>query len=360
MDDAPPAVSCPTDVMLECPEDTAPTNTGTATATDNCAVASVGSSDSSVPGCGSTETITRTWTATDEAGDTAQCTQTITVVDTMAPVVNPAPPIALECNSQGGIPGSDPQITAWVALASASDSCGGVTLSNDVPTFLPIDQTTVRFAAVDDCRNANSASSTVTVGDTTPPVVTCSAAAVPADDETDDPSSSGHRIISFDAADVCSPFSVSGVIEIAVAEDDNSADSPSADPTCSPIPVASGQLIEMDCGDDDCDVELDGVVLEIEAGDAVLTVTADDEFGNTGTCVVDLCARGGGNRSHLFGQTPPSDSTGGPGEAGSFTEEPRSEGSSRGTGAGRRQPEGKSRNPKKSSDARKVGKQQRR
>jgi len=55
--------------------------------------------------------ITRVWTATDRCGNSVSATQTITVVDTMAPVLQGVPPdVALECGED--IP-SPPAVTAF-------------------------------------------------------------------------------------------------------------------------------------------------------------------------------------------------------------------------------------------------------
>jgi len=86
-----PVITCPADAELECPADTSPAATGVATAVDNCSVASVVHADVSVPGCGGTETISRTWTATDGSGNAAACVQTVETVDTVPPLVIPGP-----------------------------------------------------------------------------------------------------------------------------------------------------------------------------------------------------------------------------------------------------------------------------
>src|SRR5690606_16886440 len=68
-----PVISCPTNVTLECDESTDPSNTGFATATDNCSGVTVTYSDVSTQDadgiagtCDDYEyVITRTWTAVD-------------------------------------------------------------------------------------------------------------------------------------------------------------------------------------------------------------------------------------------------------------------------------------------------------
>lgn len=82
-----PVITCPADVTVSCDEDTTPAGTGVATATDNCDPNPVITfSDVTVNGsCPGNYVITRTWTATDYAGKSSTCDQTITVVDNTAP-----------------------------------------------------------------------------------------------------------------------------------------------------------------------------------------------------------------------------------------------------------------------------------
>lgn len=91
VDETAPDIICPADVVVECPADTSPAATGTATATDNCSTPTITHEDVTVAGCGGTVTITRTWTATDDAGNSSSCVQTIQTVDTTPPVVTPGP-----------------------------------------------------------------------------------------------------------------------------------------------------------------------------------------------------------------------------------------------------------------------------
>ncbi|MBP7184459.1 MAG: T9SS type A sorting domain-containing protein [Saprospiraceae bacterium] len=74
-----PILTCPANKILNCGQDPFDTAiTGVATATDNCNVTVTSTTTGSVNTCG-VGTITRTWTASDAAGNTTTCSQTITV-----------------------------------------------------------------------------------------------------------------------------------------------------------------------------------------------------------------------------------------------------------------------------------------
>ncbi len=84
LDTLAPIISCPGNKTIAC--NTVPSNTGTATATDNCDVSPVITySDVSTYSAIVTDSahynyiITRTWTATDASGNHSNCTQVITV-----------------------------------------------------------------------------------------------------------------------------------------------------------------------------------------------------------------------------------------------------------------------------------------
>src|SRR5207247_3445524 len=80
VDTTAPVITCPADRQLQCGASTAPSNTGSATATDNCGGAvTITSTDAGTPaGCAGVPGIDRTWKATDGCGNTATCIQHIT------------------------------------------------------------------------------------------------------------------------------------------------------------------------------------------------------------------------------------------------------------------------------------------
>src|SRR5204862_4994749 len=102
---------------------TAPSATGTATASDTCGSVTVTHSDSAQSNeCGNSGSFIRTWTATDACGNTAQSTQTITIVDTTAPTISDVPDAVVECTGS-----TDPSATG---TATGSDACGTVTITH--------------------------------------------------------------------------------------------------------------------------------------------------------------------------------------------------------------------------------------
>jgi len=77
----PPTITCPAPVTVQCAADVPAVNIALVTATDNCAgtVAVTHVGDVSAGTC--PEVITRTYRAVDVCGNSATCTQIITVRD---------------------------------------------------------------------------------------------------------------------------------------------------------------------------------------------------------------------------------------------------------------------------------------
>jgi microsomal dipeptidase-like Zn-dependent dipeptidase len=124
VDTSPPTNTCPADVTIECDASREPSNTGSATAADTCDSApEVASSDADVGGaCADESVITRTWSATDAAGNAAEdCDQTILVVDTTAPVIACNAPATIDPTQ--GLDEDDPLAAPISFTATAPDNC---------------------------------------------------------------------------------------------------------------------------------------------------------------------------------------------------------------------------------------------
>src|SRR5438067_3761818 len=176
-DDTAPSVTCPADVTRnnDAGQCSATVDPGTATATDNCGVASINGTrsdgqplDAPYP----VGTTTITWTATDRSDNTASCTQTVTVNDSEKPTVScPAPTSAsADANCQAAVPDA-------TSGATASDNCGTVTLTQSPAAGSMVGQgtTTITVTATDGAGNTSTCTTTFTVNDNTPPTVSCPA-----------------------------------------------------------------------------------------------------------------------------------------------------------------------------------------
>jgi hypothetical protein len=82
-DEVAPVITCPIDITISCGDNTLPGNTGTATASDICDLTPTITFSDVITGgnCPEESTITRTWTAMDDCGNSATCVQIIVVED---------------------------------------------------------------------------------------------------------------------------------------------------------------------------------------------------------------------------------------------------------------------------------------
>ena len=171
-DNTPPVISCPANITIECTASTLPANTGSATATDACDSApTITSSDVTVGGaCPQERTITRTWVATDDCGNTSTCVQTIFVDDSTAPVLTCPANLTIQCNAN--------TLPANTGTATATDNCDAVpavtfsdvTSGTGCPAGYIINRT---WTGTDDCGNASTCLQVITIADNVAPVVTC-------------------------------------------------------------------------------------------------------------------------------------------------------------------------------------------
>lgn len=169
-DETPPTLTCPSDTSVACSENNAAELQAwidLASASDSCS--SVQLTYDVEPPVGSCGDTVVTFTATDDCGNSTTCAATFTVADTTPPAIIAPDDLVLEC---GGVDHSA-AIDAWLATASASDSCGSVSLEND---FEPITfdcnvSHAVTWTATDACGNTSTATATITVQDTQPPML---------------------------------------------------------------------------------------------------------------------------------------------------------------------------------------------
>lgn len=173
-DDSAPTVTCPMNVTVECANQVPLPNTSSVIATDSCGGTPEVVHTSDVRNsiiCANRFNIVRTYTATDACGNTATCTQLITVFDDTPPMITCPPSVTVECASE--VEAADP------GQVVATDNCGGtptVTHGGDVITSMPCANTFIilrTYIATDSCGNTASCNQSIFVNDDTPPMITC-------------------------------------------------------------------------------------------------------------------------------------------------------------------------------------------
>ena len=124
--------------------------------------------------------IQRSWTATDDCGNSTTVSQTITVLDTTDPVAQfAAPDVTIECDEDE--PEVDPVFT---------DNCDDDLELTAISGIIPMEcgyQIQRSWTATDDCGNSTTVSQTITVLDTTDPVAQFSAPDVTIECDEDEP-----------------------------------------------------------------------------------------------------------------------------------------------------------------------------
>ena len=164
-DTTPPVFTfCPASSTINCP---ATPQFGIATAIDACdPMVIITFANITVQGtCPAEYSITRTWTAVDDCGNSASCSATITVQDTIAPAIHCPADLVLNCDANSNYPAL---INAWLATATASDMCdANVMITNNydgmtIPNFSCQGGLVVTFTATDDCGNTATCTSTIT------------------------------------------------------------------------------------------------------------------------------------------------------------------------------------------------------
>ncbi|MGZ5434773.1 MAG: HYR domain-containing protein [Pyrinomonadaceae bacterium] len=174
-----PSISCPSNIEVSndpglC---SAVVDPGTATATDNCdgtpTIAGTRSDNQPLNAPYPVGVTIITWSATDDAGNTSSCNQSVTVNDTTAPTVT-APPdssASADANCQAPVPN-------YAAGSTAADNCDSSVTVTQTPaagTMVGKGSHTVTVTATDDAGNQSSDTVVFTVNDNTAPTITCPA-----------------------------------------------------------------------------------------------------------------------------------------------------------------------------------------
>ncbi|MDQ3015618.1 MAG: T9SS type A sorting domain-containing protein [Bacteroidota bacterium] len=169
-----PVLTCPAPVTVTCASDVPAPSTASVNVSDNCggmATVIVLPDITTNMTCANRFVLTRTYRATDLCGNSATCTQTITVIDNTPPVIFCPPDATFECASQ--IPAIN------TMSATSSDNCGGVVTVMHVSDAITNATCTNRFTllrtyrAIDACGNSATCTQSITVFDETPPTITC-------------------------------------------------------------------------------------------------------------------------------------------------------------------------------------------
>ena len=110
------------------------------------------------------ETIV-TWTATDSSGNSVSATQTITVVDTTAPVVENLDSLTFEATAQNAN-------LVEIPLITASDNTEIISITNDAPVLFEFGTTIINWSVVDIIGNQSVVEQQIDIIDTTLPTIT--------------------------------------------------------------------------------------------------------------------------------------------------------------------------------------------
>jgi len=191
VDTTAPVVTCPGDVTIQCDVSSNPSNTGEATGTDNCDLeVDIAYSDAVSSGsCPDEQTITRTWTGTDDCGNIGSCDQIVTIIDTSAPAITCPDDITVQCTQDvesstdiscitALVPALQSTSPAETGSATATDNCDedpAISFSDSsVDGTCPQEEVITRtWTAVDNCGNSTTCDQIISVVDTTAPEITC-------------------------------------------------------------------------------------------------------------------------------------------------------------------------------------------
>ncbi len=227
-----PVLTCPSDTSVNCD---ALVEFDDATATDNCAsTVTVAQITPAVYPFGPT---TVTFEGDDGNGNTATCSFVVTVIDTVAPEITTCPADQTEsfdatCNLS---------IPDYTGLAATTDNCDGSPVITQSPAAASVITGTTTVAITSTDFAGNESTCTFTVTDNSPPVVSC-----PSDQTV--------------GSDINCQYTLLDYLPMVTTSDNCGASTLTQSP-------AVGTVI---------------------ASQTTVTVTAEDDFGNTSTCDFDV------------------------------------------------------------------------
>ena len=171
-DNVAPTITCPSNKTVQCTDILTPAVQGVATAIDNCPIVTDSISFTDVVGNGAGNiclVLTRTWKVIDLADNVSTCNQLLSIQDTVKPVFTILPPNVTVSCSDGSVA---------VIPVGATDNCDAlvtVVLTVDTISIAQgdcglFDYTIVRtWTATDDCGNTNIHTRLIKVVDITDP-----------------------------------------------------------------------------------------------------------------------------------------------------------------------------------------------
>jgi gliding motility-associated-like protein len=158
---APTMEAAPADLNVSCYTDVPPMDS--LDWADNCLGSGTSGGTEVSNGLTCPEVLTRTWTITDTCGNTATETQTITIADTIFPVIDPAPAdLTLQC------PSDLPAITSlnWTDNCAGNGVLNGLEVSDGQSCPETITRT---WTTTDGCGNTSTEIQVIVINDDTPP-----------------------------------------------------------------------------------------------------------------------------------------------------------------------------------------------
>jgi len=249
VDTTAPVLSVPASVSVEANGVLSTVAIGSATATDIFGVTITSNAPATYP----LGTTVVTWTATDANGNVTTGTQSVTVVDTTAPVLSVPASVSVEANGVLS--------TAAIGSATATDIFG-VTITSNAPATYPLGTTVVTWTATDANGNVTTGTQSVTVVDTTAPTVTVQLIPVAMGDGDDEHAEGLFKVV----------FTATDIADL----------SPALTAVLNGATVINGQVVKLE-QDDDAEVGLEHGQLEVTGMSFTLTVTAIDASTNVGT-----------------------------------------------------------------------------